>query len=104
MTLKLKLEGATENGELKLSGKATGALSVSSGKEIYQEQVGGTYDYTQLVNLPTLDGEPLIGDVNEKDPTVPLWAKSSEKPVYSQEDIGIGAISLVDLDKLFNSL
>lgn len=70
---------------------------------VYRENTG-TWDYEKLENLPKLDGEVIVGNVQEKDPTVPMWAKSSEKPVYSQEDIGIGAISLVDLDKLFNSL
>ncbi len=70
---------------------------------VYKENTG-TWDYEKLENLPKLDGEVIVGNVQEKDPTVPIWAKSSEKPVYSQEDIGIGAISLVDLDKLFNSL
>lgn len=28
------------------------------------------YDYTKLTNLPTINGETLIGNYNEKDPTV----------------------------------
>lgn len=104
MTVELNLEDITVSTDLKLSGDMSGEISVSDKKEIYHEQVGGTRDYEKLENLPKLDDEIIIGNVQEKDPTVPIWAKSSEKPVYSQEDIGIGAISLVDLDKLFKSL
>lgn len=31
---------------------------------------GVVYDYTQLQNLPSINGETLIGNYNEKDPTV----------------------------------
>lgn len=45
-------------------------------------------DYNKLKNLPKLDGRPIIGDIPELDPTVPDWAKSPSKPVYSAEDVG----------------
>lgn len=45
-------------------------------------------DYNELINLPTLDGRPIIGDIPEIDPTVPDWAKSPTKPEYSAEDVG----------------
>lgn len=104
MTVELNLEDITVSTDLKLSGETNGEISVSDQKEIYREQVGGTWDYEKLENLPKLDGEPIIGNVQEKDPTVPLWAKAAEKPTYSQEEIGVGVIPLAELDKLFNSL
>lgn len=45
-------------------------------------------DYNNLKNLPKLDGRPIIGDIPELDPTVPAWAKTPTKPVYSAEDVG----------------
>lgn len=71
--------------------------------EVYKENTG-TWDYERLQNLPKLNGDTIIGSVEEKDPTVPLWAKAAEKPTYSQEEIGVGVIPLSELDKLFNSL
>ena len=44
----------------------------------------------------------------EKDPTVPDWAKQPDKPTYTPEDIGAvsedAAISLVELDEMFQSI
>ena len=72
--------------ELKLEPvEVSGTLSVSDGKEIYQEG-GGVTDYEKLDNLPTLDGEIIIGAMTEKAPTVPAWAKTEAKPVYDYED------------------
>lgn len=100
--VELKVENMTISHDLNMSGDIDGEISLSDGKEIYKETVGGTYDYTQLDNLPSLDGEMLIGDVNEKDPTVPLWAKTADKPVYTQEDVGISSIPLNDIEDLFD--
>lgn len=56
-------------------------------------------DYNNLKNLPKLDGRPIIGDIPELDPTVPDWAKSPTKPVYSAEDVGaIPEGAMVQLD------
>lgn len=104
MIVELKMENNTVAADLELKGKIDEEISVSDQKEIYREQVGGTWDYEKLENLPKLDGEPIIGNVQEKDPTVPLWARAAEKPTYSQEEIGVGTITLAELEKLFNSL
>ena len=45
-------------------------------------------DYEKLRNHPSLDGREIIGDIEEKDPTVPDWAKEPDKPVYTAEEIG----------------
>lgn len=63
-------------------------------------------DYEKLKNIPTLNGKPFIGNVQEEDPTVPAWAKSAEKPAYSAQEIGAvstqDAISLAEINELFN--
>ena len=38
--------------------------------EIKVEQTVSTNDYNKLVNKPTLNGKPLVGDVWEEDPNV----------------------------------
>ena len=37
-----------------------------------------TSDYEKLNNLPRLNGDTIIGDMAEIDPTVPDWAKDKE--------------------------
>ena len=72
--------------------------------------VEGTSDYNKLKNKPKLNGNEIIGEVEEIDPTVPLWAKAETRPVYTPEDVGAMAegsvtnISITELDKLWNSL
>lgn len=79
------------------------SLSMTPDSQLYIEKQG-TDNYEELKNLPKLNGEVLIGDKNEIDPTVPLWAKSNAKPSYKPEEVGIESISLEEIDKLFNSL
>lgn len=79
------------------------SLSMTPDSQLYIEKQG-TDNYEELKNLPTLNGEVFIGDKNEIDPTVPLWAKSNAKPSYKPEEIGVESISLEEIDKLFNSL
>nr|DAE51163.1 MAG TPA: hypothetical protein [Caudoviricetes sp.] len=79
------------------------SLSMTPDSELYIEKYG-TDNYEELKNLPKLNGEVFIGDKNEIDPTVPLWAKSNAKPSYKPEEVGIESISLEEIDKLFNSL
>ena len=55
-------------------------------------------NYEQLENLPSLDGETIIGNVREKDPTVPDWAKRPTKPSYTAQDIG--AVAAADMQPL----
>lgn len=45
-------------------------------------------DYEKLKNLPVFNGRTLLGTVNESDPTVPEWAKSSNKPIYTAGEVG----------------
>lgn len=72
--------------------------------------VEGTSDYNKLKNKPKLNGNEIIGEVEEIDPTVPLWAKAETRPVYTPEDVGAMAegsvtnVSTTELDELWNSL
>lgn len=72
--------------------------------------VEGTNDYNKLKNKPKLNGNEIIGDVEEIDPTVPTWAKAETRPVYTSEDIGamaegsVTSISTTELDELWISL
>lgn len=72
--------------------------------------VEGTSDYNKLKNKPKLNGNEIIGEVEEIDPTVPLWAKAETRPVYTPEDIGAMAegsvtnVSTTELYELWNSL
>lgn len=63
-------------------------------------------DYNTLKHLPTLDGRVIKGNINELDPTVPSWAKETNKPSYSAEEIGAlnedDAIPLSDIASLFD--
>lgn len=72
--------------------------------------VEGTNDYNKLKNKPKLNGNEIIGEVEEIDPTVPTWAKSETRPVYTPEDVGamaegsVTSVSTTELDELWNSL
>ena len=72
--------------------------------------VEGTSDYNKLKNKPKLNGNEIIGEVEEIDPTVPLWAKAETRPVYTPEDVGAMAegsvtnLSTTEIDELWNSL
>lgn len=72
--------------------------------------VEGTSDYNKLKNKPKLNGNEIIGEVEEIDPTVPLWAKAETRPVYTPEDVGAMAegsvtnVSTTELEELWNSL
>lgn len=72
--------------------------------------VEGTSDYNKLKNKPKLNGNEIIGEVEEIDPTVPLWAKAETRPVYTPEDIGamaegsVTSVSATELDELWNSI
>ena len=72
--------------------------------------IEGTNDYNKLKNKPKLNGNEIIGEVEEIDPTVPLWAKAETRPVYTPEDVGamaegsVTSVSIEELDGLWNSL
>lgn len=72
--------------------------------------VEGTSDYNKLKNKPKLNGNEIIGEVEEIDPTVPLWAKAETRPVYTPEDVGAMAegsvtnVSTTEIDELWNGL
>lgn len=72
--------------------------------------VEGTSDYNKLKNKPKLNGNEIIGEVEEIDPTVPTWAKAETRPVYTPEDIGamaegsVTSVLITELGELWNSL
>lgn len=79
--------------------------------EISDEKfVEGTSDYNKLKNKPKLNGNEIIGEVEEIDPTVPTWAKAETRPVYTPEDVGamaegsVTSVSTTELDELWNSI
>lgn len=78
--------------------------------KINEKFVEGTSDYNKLKNKPKLNGNEIIGEVEEIDPTVPLWAKAEARPVYTPEDVGamaegsVTSVSTTELDELWNSL
>ena len=45
----------------------------------------GVYDYEQLKNLPSINGETLIGNYNEKDPTVKTMDTDDIDTVWNEE-------------------
>lgn len=69
------------------------------------QTVASTSDYNELQNIPRLNGELLMGDVSEVDPTVPSWAKTNNKPEYSADEVGAisedSAITLKELEDMF---
>lgn len=74
------------------------------------EEYVGTTDYEKLRNKPKLNGNEIVGEVEEIDPTVPLWAKAETRPVYTPEDVGamaegsVTSVSTAELDELWNGL
>ena len=67
------------------------------------ESGGGTSDYSDLENKPTINGVTLEGNktlddigaqskgnylTSESDPTVPSWAKNPVKPTYTADEVG----------------
>jgi len=80
----ITLRVSTEDERIGLDASTPGdsvALGVSSVHEVV------TDDYAKLKNLPKLDGITIIGNVSEKDPTVPSWAKTTNKPNYTAEEV-----------------
>ena len=67
-----------------------------------------TSDYKKLQHLPTLNGEPIIGNVEEKDPTVPIWAKEKTKPSYNANEVNAvpqdSVISFAEIDEMFDQV
>ena len=59
--------------------------------------------YEKLTDLPYLDNQKIIGTIHEIDPTVPTWAKSGTRPVYTASEVGAvaeGEIKSITLTEL----
>ena len=83
MTIDMAIEGANDTINMEIASDNLKDMTI-------EEKIvkGGTTNYEKLNNLPTLDGEPIVGEMHEKDPTVPLWAKAPQKPTYTAEELG----------------
>ena len=72
----------------------------------WSDPAGGGTDYGALTGKPSIEGVELAGDkslfelgiqpagaylTEESDPTVPGWAKTAEKPVYTASEVGARA-------------
>ena len=68
----------------------------------------GVDSYPQLYDKPSINGVPLIDNIDESDPTVPSWAKNPYKPEYTAHEVGaVGSddeMSLQEIDRLFNAV
>lgn len=73
-------------------------------------QVAAGDDYNALKNKPTLNGAVIQGAMQEKDPTVPDWAKTRTRPVYTAQDVGalgvedVAELSLAALEQLWDTI
>lgn len=67
---------------------------------------GGSDDYRDLFNKPSINGTELYDNYDEIDPTVPGWAKTANKPGYTPSEIGAlsedAEMSFSDVEDLFN--
>lgn len=77
-------------------------------ENVVVERKEGIRDYNLLDNLPMLNDEVIKGNMKEKDPTVPEWAKQEKKPEYKPDEIGaIGVedeMTLEDIISMMNSV
>jgi len=76
--------------------------------KVVDPKSGGTNDYRDLINKPSINGESLEDNYNEIDPTVPSWAKTDVKPVYTPEEVGAlpedAEMSFADVKALWDSV
>jgi hypothetical protein len=67
-----------------------------------------TTNYEVLKNLPSINKHTLIGNYDEIDPTVPIWAKSDLKPSYTPDEIGAldirNEISFSDIKEMWDNV
>ena len=99
-------------GELVVEKSADLILEEVESKELelspISPQVQYERDYEKLKNLPELDGRKIIGNIPEQDPTVPMWAKSESKPIYTAEEVNAvnrdDEITLEELNEIFEGI
>lgn len=102
MSVELELGSINITDALSLNADIPDELSISDGKEIFKEN--GVTSYEMLDDLPRLNGQTIIGDMAEKDPTVPDWAKQETKPKYSYDETGLEELSIAAIEALWNGL
>ena len=68
----------------------------------------GVSSYSQLDGLPSINGNPLIDNYDEEDPTVPNWAKTPNKPEYTAYEVGAvdknNELALQEIDRMFEAV
>ena len=78
-------------------GGVSGSLNISSAG-----------DYRLLSHKPSINGEMLIDNYNEIDPTVPEWAKSETKPTYTADEVEAvdrnNETDFAEIDRMFNAV
>lgn len=78
-----------------------------NGDEVNIHQSGS---YIDLMDKPTLNGKTILGDMEETDPTVPSWAKTPTRQVYTADDVGaigkndLQEIGIIELENLWEEL
>lgn len=82
---RLKLKLVSDKEIINLRFVKADKLKLNMGEFI---DTGGTKNYNNLINKPSLNGTELIGNYDEIDPTVPDWAKEDNKPTYTPEEVG----------------
>lgn len=65
-------------------------------------------NYRRLTNKPHINGTELYDNYDEIDPTVPSWAKESNKPEYTAEEVGAldedAEMSLTDVKSIWDMI
>lgn len=94
------------SGGLPDGGKEGQVLTKGPEGAFWSDPAGGGTDYGALTGKPSIEGVELAGDkslfelgiqpagaylTEESDPTVPDWAKTAEKPVYTASEVGARA-------------
>lgn len=101
----LKLKLVSDSGPMKVEFANEDEMKLKMGSFI---DTGGTKNYNQLVNKPSINGTELVGNYDEIDPTVPNWAKNDTKPTYTPEEVGSidrnDEIQLSDIKTLWDSV
>lgn len=77
------------------------------GKSAYQIAVDNGFSGTEEEWLKSLAATS-TGNYDEKDPTVPDWAKKPEKPIYTAAEVGAidknNELSFIEIDEIFKQV
>ncbi|MBO7695426.1 MAG: hypothetical protein J6T10_22605 [Methanobrevibacter sp.] len=100
----IQLDVEEQNSEIDFSVENETELEM----ELKDKGVDIVDNYELLRNLPKLNGQTIIGNMEEIDPTVPGWAKNDTKPSYVYSEVGAvgeeNELNLTEIDRLFNAV